>query len=365
MARTEVKNPRTLLSRQEWLMIGGSLVFSVLAGILTAVQANAVLIFVVSAAALALLAALVGEATDQIGSRLGPGATGVLQSALGNLPEFFVGIFALRAGLVDVIQAALVGSILGNSLFVLGLAFFVGGLRHGTQRFASQTPRMIATLTLLAVAALAVPTLVYGLHTPAAGHEEGLSIACAVILLLVFLASIPVSLQGGPTSLPEEPKEHAESRSWPMWLAIVILVGAGVGSAFVSDWFVSALTPAITFLGISPAFTGLVIVALAGNAVENVVGVQFAARNQADYALSVILNSSLQVALGLIPVLVLLSFIIGGAHLTLVLPPLLVAALGLAAILSTVIMYDGESTWLEGLVLIGLYGIIAVSFWWG
>src|SRR5205085_4351820 len=131
---------------------------------------NAVLVFVMSAAALALLAALVGEATDQVGARLGPGATGVLQSALGNLPELFVGIFALRAGLINVIQAALVGSILGNSLFVLGLAFFLGGLRHGTQRFGSGSPRMIANLTLLAVGALAVPTLVFGLHTPAAGH---------------------------------------------------------------------------------------------------------------------------------------------------------------------------------------------------
>jgi Ca2+:H+ antiporter len=363
MVRTEVKKTPISLSRQEWLLISASLIASVLAGILTGIQVNAVLVFVMSAAALALLAALVGEATDQVGARLGPGATGVLQSALGNLPELFVGIFALRAGLVNVVQAALVGSILGNSLFVLGLAFFVGGLRHGTQRFASDAPRMIATLTLLAVAALAVPTLVYSLHTPAAGHEEGLSVACAVILLIVFLASIPVSLKGGPTSIPEEPKEHAES--WPAWLAIVILIGAGIGSAFVSDWFVGALTPATTFLGISPAFTGLVIVALAGNAVENVVGVQFAARNQTDYAISVILNSSLQVALGLTPVLVLLSFVIGGAHLTLVLAPLLVAALGLAAVLSTVIMYDGESNWLEGLVLVGLYGIISVSFWWG
>src|SRR5436305_5022282 len=352
MVRTEVKKTRISLSRQEWLLIGGSLMASVLAGILTGVQANAVLVFVMSAAALALLAALVGEATDQIGGRRGPGATGVLQSALGNLPELFVGIFALRAGLLEVVQAALVGSILGNSLFVLGLAFFVGGLRHGTQRFASDAPRMIATLTLLAVAALAVPTLVHSLHTPAAGHEEGLSIACAVILLIVFLASIPVSLKGGPTSIPEEPREHVES--WPMWLATVILIAAGIGSAFVSDWFVGALTPATTFLGISPAFTGLVIVALAGNAVENVVGIQFAARNQTDYAISVILNSSLQVALGLTPVLVLLSFVIGGAHLTLVLAPLLVAALGLAAGLSTVIIYDGDSNWLEGAVLVGL-----------
>lgn len=351
------------LSRREWVTIGGAIVLSVVAGILTAVNVNAVLIFVTAGAALALLAALVGMATDQLGSRLGPGGTGVLQSALGNLPELFVGVFALRAGLVDVVQAALVGSILGNSLFVLGLAFFVGGVRNGTQRFASQVPRTIAVLTMLAVAALVVPTLVNGLHTPASGHEEGLSIACACILLAVFIASIPVSLQGGPISLPGAVGE--ERHYWPLGFTVVMLVAAGVGAAFVSDWFVGALTPAITILHISPAFTGLVIVALAGNAVENVVGIQFALRNKVDYAVSVILNSSLQVALGLIPALVLLSFVIGGAHLTLVLAPLLVAALALTALLSTVITYDGESTWLEGLTLIGLYAIIAVSFWWG
>jgi len=182
-----------------------------------------------------------------------------------------------------------------------------------------------------------------------------------VILLIVFIASIPVSLRGGPTSLPNEEAE----KLWPIWLAVVVLIGAGVGSVFVSDWFVTALTPAINILHISQTFTGLVLVALAGNAVENVVGIQLAAKNKVDYAISVILNSSLQVALGLIPVLVILSFFIGSAHLTLVLPPLLVAALGLTALLSTVITYDGESTWLEGLTLIGLYAIIAVAFWWG
>jgi Ca2+:H+ antiporter len=357
------KKTGSFLSRREWLTIGGAVVLSVLAGILTAVQVNAVIIFVVSGMALALLADLVGLATDQLGSRLGPGATGVLQSALGNLPELFVGIFALRAGLVDVVQAALVGSILGNSLLVLGLAFFVGGLRNGLQRFSLQAPRTIAVLTMLAVASLVVPTIVNGLHTPAAGHEEGLSIACACILLVVFIASIPVSLQGGPISVPKADDE--ERHFWPLSFTVVMLVAAGVGAAFISDWFIGALTPAISILHISPTFTGLVIVALAGNAVENVVGIQFALRNKADYAVSVILNSSLQVALGLIPALVLLSFVIGGAHLTLVLAPLLVAALVLTAVLSTVITYDGESTWLEGLTLIGLYGIIAVSFWWG
>jgi Ca2+:H+ antiporter len=366
MARFALRDVRGLLSRIEWLITGGAFVLSVAAGVLTAFHTNAVITFVVAGCALALLAALVGIGTEQVGARLGPGATGVLQASLGNLPELFVGYFALRGGLIPVLQAALVGSILGNSLFVLGLAFFVGGLRHGTQRFASEVPRMIATLTLLAVAALTVPTLISLLHTPAASHEDGFSIVCAVILLIVYIASIPVSLKGGPTSVPEEGEEAEEvEKLWPLWLAIMVLLGAGVGAAFVSDWFVAALTPAIDVLHISQAFTGLVLVALASNAVEHVVGIQLAARNKADYAISVILNSSLQVALGLIPVLVILSFFVGGAHLTLVLPPLLVAALGLTALLSTVITYDGESTWLEGVTLVGLYVIIAVSFWWG
>ncbi len=355
---------RDVFARRDRILLGVAVAASALSGILTGVRAGAVLIFLISAVALALLAAMVGQATEQIGARLSPGATGVLQSALGNLPELFVAIFALRAGLVGVVQAALIGSILGNSLLVLGLAFLVGGLRHGTQRFASDAPRMMATLTLLAVAALAVPTLANGLHTPAAGHIEALSVACALVLLAVFAASIPVALAGGPTTVPREPAA-ARPTAWPLWLAVVVLVVAGLGSAFVSDWFVSALTPAIAALHLSQTFTGLVIVALAGNAVENVVGIQLAARNKPDYAISVILNSSLQVALGLIPILVLLSLVIGGAHLTLVLPSLLVAAVGLAAVLGTIITYDGESTWLEGLALIGLYGIIAATFWWG
>lgn len=361
-------NPLRALERQSRIILGGAVVATVFAGVLSFTQANAVLTFVVSGVALALLAALVGEATDQLGSYLNPGATGVLQSAIGNLPELFVGIFALRAGLVSVVQAAIVGSILGNSLLVLGLAFFVGGVRHGMQSFSSEAPRTVATLLLLAISALVVPTLAQGLHTPASTHEEALGIACAVVLLVVFVASIPVSLAGGPTSMPHETSEEAaeEGRTaWPLWLAIAVLIFAGIGAAFVSDWFVNALTPAITALHLSAAFTGLVIVALAGNAVENFVGIQLASRNKMDYAISVILNSSLQVALGLTPVLVLLSFVLGGAHLTLVMPALLVVVLGLAATLGTVITYDGKSTWLEGLALMGLYGIIAVSFWWG
>lgn len=354
-----------MLTRTEWFTITAAVVGCALAGFLTRVQADAVIRFVVAAAALAILATLVGQATERLGERLGPGATGVLQSALGNLPELFVGIFALRAGLIDVVKASLVGSILGNSLLVLGLAFVVGGVRHGTQRFASESPRMIATLTLLAVAALAMPTLVHTLHTPAEPHAETYSIICAVVLVTIFIASIPVALAGGPSALPARDKEGEAESGWPLWLAVVVLAGAGIGAAFVSEWFVSALRPATVALGLSEAFVGLVVVALAGNAVENVVGIQMAARDKPDYAVSLILNSSLQVALGLAPVLVLLSFFVGSEHMTLVLPGLLLTALTLAGVLGAFVVYDGESTWLEGLTLIGLYSIIAAAFWWG
>src|SRR6266550_603286 len=198
----------SLISRNERITMATALVATVLSGFLHFSQVGGVVLaFVVAGVGLAMLAAVVGEATDQLGERLSPGATGVLQSAIGNLPELFVGIFALRAGLVTVVQSALIGSILANSLLVLGLAFLVGGLRHGTQRFASEAPRMIATLTLLSVAALALPTLVFFLHTPAAGHEDAFSIGSAVVLLIVYIASIPVSLQGGPTAIPAETEE--------------------------------------------------------------------------------------------------------------------------------------------------------------
>lgn len=321
-------------------------------------------IFIMTAVALASLASIVGEATDHLGTRLGPGATGVIQSALGNLPELFISIFALRAGLVVVVQTALIGSILANSLLVLGLAFFVGGLRHGTQKFGASASRMTAMLLVLSVASLAIPTLATAPGAPDFGHQRVLSIVTAVVLLVVFAGSIPLSIRG--TIGPARERSAGEREAgWSLGACIVVLAIAGIGAALVSDWFVESLTPAMANLKMSEEFVGLVIVAIAGNAVENVVGITAAARNESDLAVSLILNSSLQIALLLIPVLVLLSTVLGGPMLTLVAPGLLIAALGLAAILSALIIFDGESTYVEGLALIGLYVIIAASVWFG
>ena len=335
---------------------------TILAFALNGLGASQTIVFIVSGVALAGLAVLIGQGTDELGQRFGPATTGILQSALGNLPELFISIFALRAGLVVVVQTALIGSILANLLLVLGLAFLIGGLRHGTQTFHAPSVRTMATLLLLAVAALAIPTLATAPGEPDAGHEIDLSVIVSIVLLVVFAASIPFSLRGGRGMSVEL---ETSVSAWPLPLALGVLAVGAVGAALTSDLFVEALKPTMASLGLSEAFVGLVIVAIAGNAVENLVGIQAAAANKTDLATSLILNSSLQVAIALTPALVLISLVIGGGALTLVLSPLLLGAVFLAALLAAVIVFDGESTWLEGLALLGLYLIIAASVWYG
>ncbi|MGH9088032.1 MAG: calcium/proton exchanger [Acidimicrobiales bacterium] len=338
------------------------------------VPSGRVVPFVVAAIALAALAALVGRAVDGLGDRLGSGATGVLQSALGNIPELLFGIFALRQGLVTVVQATIVGSILSNVLLVLGLAIVVGGLRHGTQRFSAEAPRTVSLLLLLAVAVLIVPTVTARLHLAAAAHEHVLSDVAAVVLLAVFALAVPASLRrsgAGPATgsgadpAIERPTGDSGGPGWPLSLAVALLVASGGAAALVSDWFVAALTPALSALHLSQSFAGLVVVAIAGNAVENVVGIQLAARDRMDYALAVTLQSPVQVALAVAPLLVLISPALGGTTLTLVFPPLLVVVLAITAVIAVIVVFDGESTWIEGVCLVGLYVVVAAAFWWG
>ncbi|HYK44394.1 MAG TPA: calcium/proton exchanger [Parafilimonas sp.] len=352
------------MSKKDIIIGIAALLMTVFAGVATYFEINSIFTFAVTAVALVLLAMNVGHATEQLGNRMGPAVTGILQSALGNLPELFVAIFALRAGLDKVVQAALVGSILGNSLLVFGLAVLFGGLKNGTQKFNSEPPKMMATLMLLAFAALAIPSLASRLHTPAAANINKLDIMVAIVLLIVFVASLTFSIKGDKAVVPEERREPHEA-SWSLPITVLVLLAAGTGAAFVSDWFIEALQPAMKILGINEVFAGLVIVALAGNAIENLVGIQLAIKNKADYAVSIMLNSSLQIALGLFPLLLLLSFFLGGAILSFVLSPLLLAALALAVLVSAFVVFDGESIWLEGVALIGLYCIIAAAFWWG
>jgi Ca2+:H+ antiporter len=375
------------LRRSDRLLLGGSVALT-LAAALTRSSAGTVLPFLVSAAALALLAGLVGRSVDQLSDRMGPGAIGALQSALGNLPELFVCTFALRKGLTTVVTSALIGSILGNMLLVLGLAFVVGGRRHGTLRYSELRARMIMSLLILSVAAMFVPSLAHYIGAAASNHEVALSRVTAVVLLAVFALSVPVSLRREEEQAVEVEEDEIEGVSeferapdgdadagapaaqapvsgWPTPLAVLILAVSALLAAYVSDLFVDALQPAMTRLHISEAFAGLVIVAIAGNAVENVVGVRLAWRQKTDHALAVILGSPLQVAVVLAPALVLLSPVIGGAAFTLVFSPMLMASVGLAVGSVAFLVSDGTSDWLEGATMIGLYVLIAASFWWG
>jgi Ca2+:H+ antiporter len=359
-----------IFTRSDLVILIGGAVFVALAGIAHFARAGAVLAFAAAAFAVIMLASLVGRSVEQLGDRLGSGATGVLQGALGNLPELFIAFFALRAGLRTVVQFAIIGSMLANLLLVLGAAFLVGGLRNGIQTFEKSRARNICVLLVLATAALVLPSVAAYSHSPAEPHIRSLSDAVAVVLLLIYVLSLPSALSrhaaaGGRAVAAEgEAVPGHEPPRWPLWLAITLLVTASGSAALVSDWFVDALQPTIDMLHISQAFAGLVVVAIAGNAIENVVGIQLAFKGHADYALSVIVNSPLQIALVLAPALVLLS-LFTATTLTLVFVPLLVAAVVVTVLIVTLIVFDGESNWLEGATLIGLYVIIAAVFWWG
>ncbi|MGH9058966.1 MAG: calcium/proton exchanger, partial [Acidimicrobiales bacterium] len=354
---TKAADGTTRTGLRDNAIAGLALALTVAAGVCEAAGASQVVRFVVSGLALAAVAAVVGQAIEAVGERVGPSATGLLQSTLGNLPELFVGLFALHRGLVGVVRAALAGSILGNAVLVLGLAFVAGGLRHGRQRFDPEEPRLNASLLLLAVAALMVPTLAQRLNTPAAAHTDALSNACAIVLILVYAATIPFALRRQRNGAPEPAAQPQAERAgqlmgWSLKRSVTMLALGSGAAALVSDWFTAALVPATHSLGLSQTFTGLVVVAIASNAVEHAVGIRFALKAKPEYAISTTLNSPLQVALLLTPALVLFSGLVGPTKLTLVFPPLLVAALAVSALVVIAVIYDGEYTWIEGVALV-------------
>jgi len=374
---TRAEQP-ALLTRRDRTMLAITVVATAAAGVLYFAGVNAVVAFVVAALALATLASLVGRSVEALGDRLGPNATGILQTALGNLPELFVIMFALKAGLFGVVKATIVGSILSNALLVLGLAFVVGGLKHGRQRFAADDVRTLGLMFTLAVFILAIPSLTDALHTPAESHERAVSVVVSVVMLVLFALSLPATLgkrDGDPVEHPRASSpivaspDSAKAASsatahgeWPLVMAIGMLAVAGVGAAFVSEWFVAALEPAMDAAGINEVFAGLVIVAIAGNAVENFAGILLATKGKADLAISVVKNSVAQIAVFLFPVLVLASHAFTH-HLTFQLAPVYVGAIVLTAIALWQITGDGEATMFEGVALIGMYVTLGAFAW--
>jgi Ca2+:H+ antiporter len=342
-------------------MLGGVVAATVAAGVLRYAGGPDLVAFALATVALAGLAWVVSFATEEVGRRFGPAATGVMQSTLGNLPEFFVVVFALNAGQVTVAKTSILGSILANALLVLGLAIVVGARKapDGRMRFSTRLPNDTATLLLLATFIIVLIGLSVGSGDRASRHVEAISTIGAVILLLVYLSWVIPYVRSGGGAAPEPAPAPGERREGVAFgFAVALLAIAGVAAGFVSDWFIHALEPTIEQLGISEAFAGFVIVAIAGNAVENAVGVTLAAKGHFDFAISIIKNSVAQVAAFLFPALVLVSLLFS-SRLTFSLAPVYIGALLGTALAISQVTSDGEATEFEGWALVGSYVILA------
>jgi Ca2+:H+ antiporter len=314
-----------------------------------------VLAFVVAGVALAGGAWVVSFATEQVGGRFGTATTGLMQSTLGNLPEFFVVLFALQDHQLIVAQTAVLGSILVNALLVLGLVLIAGARRErdGVMRFSKRLPNDTTTLLMLASFIILLVGIASNSHA-GAHHVKTISIVSAVAILCVYGFWVR-------QYLTTEQQQDAESEQPRLSTtgSVVLLLISGVAAGFVSDWFVHALEPSIHSLGISKAFAGLVIVAIAGNAVEHAVGVVLAAKGRPELAIAVVKNSVSQVAAFLFPLLVLVS-LLTATTLTFSLAPIYVGALFATAVIVWQITGDGEATQFEGAALCAAFVILAV-----
>jgi len=375
VATITVERPHGLavLSHSDRRLLAIVLGVTAAAGILHNSHGSPVLDFLASAIALGAIARLVVRSVEAVSHRIGRGLNGLLQSLLGNLPEIFVILFALKAGLYEIVKATIVGSVIANILLVMGIAFVVGGRKYGRQAFNVVSARQLSMLLALSVFALAIPSLAASFNTPAVNYERKITVIISLLLIVLFLASIPDTIRhanhespvtGTPEALvaASEVDKHGK---WPFNVAALMVLIALTGSIVVSNWFVSELPSAMAKLGISEAFAGLIIVALASNIVEGFSGVQLALRDQQSYALQIILQSPVQVAMIVAPLIALGAPLVGAATFTLVLSPLLLAVMFMAVFIAIVVVSDGQSTWFEGAALITLYLGIATAFWWG
>jgi Ca2+:H+ antiporter len=343
---------RRVLKLLPWLAV----LAAVAAGLL---HAPALVRFALAGFALLPVAALLGEATEQLSARLGPVAAGLVNATCGNAAELIIAVLALRRGLVEVVQASISGSIIGNLLLVLGAAAFAGGLRFKVQKFSPLAAESQLGSLALAVFALLFPAVFF--HLAKLSHREGLaqplSLAVAVVLLVVYAAALVFALRTHRHLLGGG--HEGEVPRWSTRRALGSLAAAGAVTALLSEVLVGSVNEAGGALGLGPVFMGVVVVAVLGNAAEHVAAVVLAWRNHMDAAISVCFASSLQVALFVTPVLVLLSLPLGHP-MTLVFSLVEVVAVAAAVGLAGLVTLNGETNWLEGVQLLALYAILAV-----
>lgn len=341
------------------------LVFVPLALTFELLHADPMLIFISSALAIVPLAGLMGKATEHLASRVGAGLGGLLNASLGNAAELIIALVALREGLYAVVKASITGSIIGNILLVLGLAMVAGGLRYERQRFNPTAAGLGASLLLLSAVGLVVPAL---FHFTASERglavERELSLEIAIVLFAIYLLSLVFSLRthrhlfAGEVVSPHDTGQPAWSRSRSISVLVVVMVAI----AAMSEFLVGAVQPVASRLGLTQVFVGVILVALIGNAAEHSTAVVVARKNNMDLALGIAIGSSLQIALFVAPVLVFASYFLG-APLDLIFTPFEVAAVTIAVLVVGFVSMDGESHWMEGVMLVGVYLILAIAFY--
>jgi Ca2+:H+ antiporter len=334
--------------------------------------AGPILVFLASALAIVPLARLMGDATEALARFLGPTVGGLLNATLGNAPEIIIASFALHAGLVSMVKSSLTGSILGNLLFGVGVSFFAGGMKYRrNQTFDPEATRMTTALLTLASFGLLVPAVTQY----SASAVRSISRETAVVLFVVYLGSLVAIFANrkpliGKEAVKAELEEKAErpdevreapEAGWSRNKAVVVLAAVTVALAIMSEVLTGAIEPASEKLHISPIFSGVFLLALVGNAAELFNAVRFARKDQMDLCLGITLGASAQVGLLVAPVLVFLGMILG-QDMDLVFSPLEVIAIVMAVYVTRNLIYDGESSWLEGLILVGVYVLFGIAF---
>jgi Ca2+:H+ antiporter len=338
-------------------------------------HASPVLVFLAAALGVIPTAAVMGEATEHIAAKTGPGIGGLLNVTFGNAPELIIAFFALKEGLQEVVKASIVGSIIGNILLVLGAAMLVGGLKRDKQEFNRTAANAQSVMLLLALCALILPAvfqLVHGGGLPGVGEErvdfgsdlEQLSFAVAIVLMASYAAGLLFSLKTHRGVFnPFEGEEEEHEGGWSTKRSIISLAVAAVLVGVMSEVLVGSITEASETIGLSEFFVGVFVVAIVDNAAEHWVAVLVAAKDKMDLAVSIAIGSSAQIALFVAPVLVLLSFVIGPSPMALVFNGYELGGLLFAVLIANFVTQDGESNWFEGVQLLSLYVVLGLVFY--
>lgn len=339
------------------------LVFAPIAFIASRIEGISPLaVFILAALGVIPLADLIGEATEELALHTGPKVGGLLNATLGNAAELIITIFALREGLVELVRASITGSILGNLLLVLGASILFGGLKNGIQNFDRRTAGLNATMVILAVIALLVPSLFDVALQQNRAAEVGLSEGVAVVMIVIYGLSILYAFRNGEPLTREPAAEEVHHAKWSIRTSLIVLAVTTVGIAILSEVLVGAVEHVTETLPLTEFFIGIIIIPLVGNVAEHLVAMQVAIKNKMELSMAVSLGSSLQVALFVAPVLVFISLLMGGRTLLLVFNNFELIALVAASLIAAFIALDGESNWLEGAMLLAVYIIVAIAF---